>query len=70
MYSIPCVDSHRCGCRGTSGWTAYLYAMDVAVLKGFSNGETLSRICGVSRKTVHYWVDVFLDHASNLNLVS
>ena len=36
----------------------------------YSDGEMLAGMCGVSSKTFQYWVDVFIDHASNLNLLS
>ena len=39
-------------------------------LKGYPNGDTLFGIYCASTKTVCYWVDTFLEQASNLNLVS
>ena len=38
-------------------------------LKGYPNGDTLSGICCATTKTVRYWVDAFLEQASNLKLV-
>ena len=38
-------------------------------LKGYPNGDTLSGICHAATKTVQYWVDAFLEQASNLKLV-
>ena len=39
------------------------------LLKGHPNGDTLSGICHATPKTVRYWVDAFLERASNLKLV-
>ena len=39
-------------------------------LKEYCTQDSLSGICGVTQKTFHHWVDVFLDRVSNLNLVS
>ena len=39
-------------------------------LKEYCTQDSLSGICGVTRKTFRQWVDVFLDRVSNLNLVS
>ena len=39
-------------------------------LKEYCTQDSLSGICGVTQKTFHQWVDVFLDLVSNLNLVS
>ena len=39
-------------------------------LKEYCTQDSLSGICRVSRKTFRRWVDIFLDHVSNLNLVS
>ena len=39
-------------------------------LKEYCKQETLSGICGVKRMVFHYWVDQFVDCASNINLVS
>ena len=38
-------------------------------LKGYPNGDTLSGTCHVTTKTVRYWVDAFLEQASNLKFV-
>ena len=38
-------------------------------LMGYPNGDTLSGICHATTKTVRYWVDAFLERASNLKLV-
>ena len=42
----------------------------VMFLKEYCTQDSLSGICGVTRKTFRQWVDVFLDCVSNLNLVS
>ena len=39
-------------------------------LKEYCTQDSLSGICGVTRKTFHLWVDVFLERVSSLNLVS
>ena len=38
-------------------------------LKGYPNGDRLLGICRATTKTVRYWVDAFLERASNLKLV-
>ena len=38
-------------------------------LRGYPNGDTLLGICRATPKTVRYWVDAFLEQASNLKLV-
>ena len=39
-------------------------------LKEYCTQDSLSGICHVTQKTFHRFVDIFLDHVSNLNLVS
>ena len=39
-------------------------------LKEYCTQDSLSGICHVTWKTFRCWVDIFLDHVSNLNLVS
>ena len=39
-------------------------------LKEYCTQDSLSGICGVTRKTFRLWVDVFLERVSSLNLVS
>ena len=39
-------------------------------LKEYCTQDSLSGICRVTQKTFRCWVDIFLDHVSNLELVS
>ena len=39
-------------------------------LKEYRTQDSLSGICHVTWKTFRHWVDIFLDHVSNLELVS
>ena len=42
----------------------------IMFLKEYCAQDSLSGICHVTQKTFCWWVDVFLDRVSNLNLVS
>ena len=39
-------------------------------LKEYCTQDSLSGICWVTRKTFCHWIDIFLDHVANLNLIS